>query len=127
MTVPLRLGPAALAALHDGSLDAADAARLSEALRVRPGQRSWSARAARAECAVLIRGLARLYSGSRNHQAEAICRDLRGYESSTWLRTRADLECRHRDERRQLFWRILKTRGRAPSVRLINDILASRS
>jgi hypothetical protein len=121
MTAPLRLDPAAL------SLD--DLIELTEALRVAPGQRSLATRAAIAKRDELIRELARrFYPGlSRNRQAEAIHRELSRYATSTWLHTRADLECRHRDGRRRLFWKILEVRGGwVPSVRLLNEILAAR-
>jgi hypothetical protein len=118
MTAPVRIDLSAL------SLD--ELARLKDAIRVKPGQRSWAIRAALAERDALIRELAsRFYPGSRNGQAEAICRDLRRYESTTWQRARADLECPHRDDRRRLLWRILKARDWVPSQSLIQKILAT--
>jgi hypothetical protein len=122
MTAPIRINPALL------SLD--ELVQLADALRVKPGERSLATRAAIATRDELIRELGRrFYPGqSRNQQAEAIHRELQRYAGSSWLRTRADLECRHRDARRPLVWKILKVRGgNVPSVRLLNDILASRT
>ncbi|WP_029582938.1 hypothetical protein [Bradyrhizobium sp. URHD0069] len=94
--------------------------------RIKPGQRSWQTKTALAEGDDLSRELARrFYRGSRNRQAEMIRNDLSNYESTTWLRCRSDPDCRHRDDRRRLYWQILKARGRTPSVRLINIILSA--
>ncbi|MGY4289610.1 hypothetical protein ACVWXO_008876 [Bradyrhizobium sp. LM2.7] len=125
MTAPLRLDPASLIALRDGSIDALDAARLADALRVKPGERSWRTRAGIERQHKLIRELAlTFYSGSRNHRAECIHRDLARYEGTTWQRRRADAECRRVGARQRLFWHILKARDRVPGVRYLNHILS---
>lgn len=110
------------------SFDPAEAARLADMLRVKPGQRSWLTKAKIAARDELISELAaRFYPGSKNRQAECIHRDLVRYAGSTWRRTRSDEACRHGDVRLQLFWRILKARDRVPGVRCVNQILAGRS
>lgn len=74
MTAPLRLDFAILTALRAGRLGAADAARLAEALRIKPGEHSWATRAGLAESHYLIRQYAqRFYPGlRRNACAECI-------------------------------------------------------
>jgi len=126
MTAPVRLDRASLDALRDGSIDAADAARLADALRIKPGERSWATRAALAKRDDLVREYARrFYAGiSRNQQAERIARDLTRYEASAWQNARAAPECPHRDPRRQLLFRILKVRPVPPKARTINEILS---
>jgi hypothetical protein len=126
MTPPLRLDPASLTALRDGSLDTADAARLADALRVRPGERSWATRAALAERDNLIREYGRRYypCRSRNEQAQRVARDLGRYAASGWQNARSETECPHRDSRRPLLWRILKARDRALGASAINQILS---
>lgn len=130
MSAPIRIDPASLVSLREGSLDAADAARLADALRVKPGARSWATRAALVERDRLICEFAATYYPGlcRNQRSVRIHAELARYASTTWVRTRADFVCRHRDDRRGLIWQILKTRsGHVPCSRLINDILAGRS
>ncbi|WP_141933926.1 hypothetical protein [Bradyrhizobium sp. UNPA324] len=126
MTAPLRLDPSSLTALRDGSLDAADAARLAEALRVKPGERSWATRAALAERDDLIREYARRYypQRSRNEQSQCVARDLARYEGSAWRNARAASLCPHCDPRRQLLWRILKAWPVHPKASRISQILS---
>jgi hypothetical protein len=124
MSSPVRIHDIVIAALRNRSLDADDAARLKDALRVRPGQRSLETRAGIEQQHKLIRELAHtVYSGSRNHKAESVNRDLGRYQTTTWQRHRADPECPHSDPRRRLFWHILKARDRVPGVRYLNRIL----
>ncbi|MCK1669671.1 MULTISPECIES: hypothetical protein [unclassified Bradyrhizobium] len=121
MTAPVRIDLAALSAN--------ELAALRDALRTRPGQRTPETLAALAERDRLVRELAaRCYPGlCRHQQSMRIHDELARYASTTWTRTRADLVCRHRDDRRRLIWQILKMRGgHVPAVRTINDILAWR-
>ncbi|MGY2845637.1 hypothetical protein ACVIWU_004492 [Bradyrhizobium sp. USDA 4509] len=120
MTAAVRIDPTLL------SLE--DLSRLREMLRVGPGQRSLETQAAIERRNDLIRRLARrFYPGrSRNQQAESIHRDLARYAGGSWRTASAAAECPHRDERRQLLWRVLKARDRVPTARFINDILKSR-
>lgn len=104
-------------------------ADLRQALRTRPGQRSPETLAAIAERDRLVRELAATYFPglSRNQQSVRIHAELSRYAATTWVRARADAECRHGDRRRRLLWAILKARGgHVPCARLINDILAGR-
>ncbi|WFU36492.1 hypothetical protein QA635_19570 [Bradyrhizobium brasilense] len=116
--------------INVATLSASELADVREQLRTKPGGRTAETKAALAERDRLIRELARrFHSGlSRNAQAEAIHRELSRYSGSEWIRTCADETCRHRDERRALVWQILRLRGgRAPKVRLLDDILAYRT
>lgn len=126
MTAPLRLDPASLIALRDGSIDALDAARLADALRVKPGERSWATRAALAERDNLIREYARQRypDRSRNEQSQCVARDLARYEAGAWRNARSAPECPHRDPRRLMLWRILKGWPVAVKHRRINQILS---
>lgn len=113
--------------INIGALSLAEVADLREQLRTRPGQRRPETRKVLDESDDLIRQFAARYypSFTRNQQTKAACAELHRYAGGTWLRTRADLECRHRDDRRQLIWKILKLRGgRAPRERTVNGILA---
>jgi hypothetical protein len=121
MTGPVRINLASLAPN--------DIAKLREMLRTQPGQRRPETMAAIAERNRLICELAATYYPGlcRNQQSARIHDELARYASTTWTRTRADLVCRHRDDRRRLIWQILKLRGgHVPCERLINDILARR-
>ncbi|MBB4369119.1 hypothetical protein GGD63_001907 [Bradyrhizobium sp. cir1] len=126
MTVPLRLDPASLKALRDGSLDAADAARLADMLRLKPGARSWATRAALAERDDLIGEYAMRYYAdrTRNEQSQCIERDLARYEAGAWRHARAAPECPHRDPHRQLLWRIFKAWPVCLKARRINQIIS---
>lgn len=126
MTAPLRLDPASLTALRDGSLDAADAARLAETLRVKPGERSWATRAALAERDNLIREYAQRFypNRSRNDQAQCVERDLARYEATAWRDARAAPECPHRDPRRRLLWHIFKAWPVPLKARRVNQLLS---
>ena len=109
------------------TLAAADLADLRQALHTQPGQRRPETLAAIAERDRLIRELAATCfpTLTRNQQSMRIHAELARYASTTWTRTRADLECRHRDDRRRLIWQVLKARGgHFPSVRTINQILS---
>ncbi|SRR6266702_5390984 len=122
MTAPFRINLASLAP--------DDIAKLREMLRTQPGQRRLETLAALAERDRLIRELAATcYPGlNRNQQSVRIHDELARYASTTWMRTRADLTCRHVDRLRRLIWQILKARGgHVPCPRLINDMLAGRS
>ncbi|WP_141713675.1 hypothetical protein [Bradyrhizobium elkanii] len=102
---------------------------MRQQLRGKPGQRSSETKAALAERDRLVRELAAsCYPGfCRHQQAVHIHNDLARY-SSTWVRTRADAECRHADRRRRLLWQMLRLRGgHVPSVRLLDDVLACRT
>ncbi|MGL3108900.1 hypothetical protein [Bradyrhizobium sp. BR 1432] len=115
--------------LDVAELTLAELADLRDQLRAKPGERSVETKLAIKQRGSLIREFAARYypNLTRNQQAEAIHAELRRYAGSTWLRTRADLECRHRDDRRRLIWEILKLRGgHVPAVRTINDILGRR-
>ncbi|SDG35353.1 hypothetical protein SAMN05216338_10015 [Bradyrhizobium sp. Rc2d] len=101
-------------------------AALRAALHTEPGQRRpETQRAIQERDRLLRRFAARYYPGfTRNQQAKAIHAELRRYAGSTWLRSRVDRECRHRDDRRRLIWQILQLRGgHVPAVRTIFGIL----
>lgn len=124
MTAPLRLDSAILTALRAGHLGAAEAARLADVLRIRPGERSWATRASIVTQHELIIEVAlRFYAGSKNHRAKCIHRDLGRYQATTWQHHRANLECLHIDPRQRLFWYILKARDRVPGMSYLNRIL----
>lgn len=112
MTRPLHLDRASLDALRNGPIGAADAARLADALRIKPGERSWATRAALAERDNLIRGYAQRYypERSRNEQSQCVARDLARYEAGAWRNARSAPECPHRDPRRLMLFQILKAR-----------------
>ncbi|TQF30010.1 hypothetical protein [Bradyrhizobium sp. UNPA324] len=110
-------------------LSADEVAALRLALHTEPGRRRPETLAALSERDDLIRTLAATYYPglSRNQQAKAIRRDLLRYAGGEWRRTRSDEVCRHRDNRRVLYWRILRLRGgHVPAVRTIFGILGVR-
>lgn len=128
MTAPLRLNLVSLNSLRDGSLDASEAARLTEELRRKPGQRSWATIAALRTRDKLIREFACrfLHGENRSKQAEIIHRELSRYSISAWLYERHHAKCRHPNGQRQLLWQIFRARDRVPGERTIYEILGSK-
>jgi hypothetical protein len=128
MSSPFRIDDAIVAALRDGSLDADDAARLADALRVRPGQRSWATRAVLAERDNLIRAAARTRfwpNASAAEFARAFRRDLARYRDCSWRRDRCCTSCpaKHIGTATEILWQVLRVSESVLSERRLRHMV----
>ncbi|TYO65756.1 hypothetical protein FXV83_15175 [Bradyrhizobium hipponense] len=128
MTAPLRLDPASLDALRDGSLDAADAARLADALRVKPGQRSWLTQARLCERDRLICAAARTRFWPNSSAAEfarAFHWHLARYHDGPWRRDRCCTSCpaKYLGTAREILWQVLRVSESVLSERRLRHIV----
>jgi hypothetical protein len=127
MTAP-RLDPAILTALLDGSLDAADAARLVEVLRIRRGERSWSTRARLCERDDLICAAAQTRFWPKVSAAEfarAFRHDLARYYDGPWRRDRCCASCpaKYLGTATEILWQVLRASEIVLSERRLRHIV----
>jgi hypothetical protein len=123
---PKRLDPISLDALCEGSLDAGEAARLTEALRRRPGQRSWQTIANDEARYAKIETIGKTFWPNTNI-SECACqfhRALSQYHGGRWRRDRLHVECPS-DLRplHQQLWHLLKLHDRLLSEARLRRIL----
>ena len=130
MTAPLRLDPKTLEDLHDGSLDAADAARLVEKLRRKPGQRSWHTIATdEARDAKIVSIVNECWpSPNVSENARQFRAALSHYHGGRWRRDRFSTKCPPElDPLHQQLWQLLKLHDRVLSEVSLRRILCSRA
>jgi hypothetical protein len=126
MSAPLRLDPASLDALRDGSLDASGAARLVETLRRRPGQRSWQTLAIDEARYAKIDSIGKAFWPNTNVSecARRFHRALSQYHGGRWRRDRFCAECpTDLSPLHQQLWQLLKLHDRVLSEDRLRRIL----
>jgi hypothetical protein len=123
---PKRLDPKSLDALCEGLLDAGDAARLTEALRRRPGQRSWQRIATDEARYTRIISIAVTFWPNANasecaRQFHLTCSR---YHGGHWRRDRVLVECpTDLSPLHQQFWHLLKLHDRVLSEERLRHII----
>jgi hypothetical protein len=120
MTAPVRIDLA--------SLSPDELARLSDALRVAPGQRSWSTRARLCERDDLIRVAARSHfwpNATAADFARAFRHDLARYHTGAWRRDRCCKACpaKYVGTRMQILWHVLRAIESVLSERRLRHIV----
>jgi hypothetical protein len=126
MTAPRRVNPKSLEALSDGPLDAAEAARLMERLRRKPGQRSWQTTAIDEARYAKIDSIGKAFWPNPNvsESARRFHGALSQYHGGRWRRDRLSAECpRELDPLHQQLWQLLKLHDRVLSEVSLRRIL----